>query len=197
VGTAHGRLATDRLAGNRTPPSLREQLLTSHPNFRKLHVQALRLVHVKNAAVPPRTAAFVFPASDFWLVVDVAKSCVALNSLFGESGPHQSQSPWGTASWSVQEADSCPRPYVERSLPVHCAFTFAHSTNCCIHFSTSVRKKRRRRPTRNDGGIAIPALSLFLAVSSVMCKSWLTSFMVMVSISFPFSQILGGGLLLN
>lgn len=47
-------------------------------------MQALRLVHVKDAAVPPRTAAFVFPASVFLLVVDVARSCVALSNLLGE-----------------------------------------------------------------------------------------------------------------
>lgn len=72
-------IAANRLAGNRTLPSLRKQLLTSHPNFRKLHVQGASLVHVKNAAVPARTAAFVFPASNSSLELIVARSYVAFH----------------------------------------------------------------------------------------------------------------------
>lgn len=44
-------------------------------------MQGRNLVHVKNAAVPARTAAFVFPASHHACEKILAKSCVVLHGI--------------------------------------------------------------------------------------------------------------------
>lgn len=55
----------------------------------------------------------------------------------------------------------------------------------CSHFSTSDLMKRRRLPTRNDGGMGIPRLMRFLAVWSEILSILLTSVSVKVSMVYP------------